>query len=165
MQGLDAFHQHFPTEHATKIALDLIGYYDLHQHPEDPVDISGLLANFDLRFLDLPKTTCGFTLDIDHKIIIALNQDMNTEFTRYVAMHEVGHVACWHPNQLNSCLEGQWAYNMLETEATTVAAYVLLPRQAVSHRSRREIRYIASHYQVPPELVQVRRTLLYRHGY
>lgn len=159
----------FQIESATQKAIDtakgLIQLYDLHRQPHHPVDISPLLAKFDLRFLDLPPTTFGFALALQHKIIIALNDRLSTELTRAVAMHEVGHIACFHPNQLHALQQGQWVNNQLETEATAVAAYTLLPQLAVRGEVATTVEKIAAHYLVPPELVIIRWALFKRAGF
>jgi len=152
------------TDKAIDTALSLIDYYDLHSQPYEPVPLSRILDKFDLRFMDLPDTTCGFTLDVERKIIIALNNRLSTELTRYVAMHEVGHVACWHPNQLNACAKGEGLYDRLETEATTVAAYVLIPQAAIADPLRDTAEEISTCFIVPPELVLIRRALYIRKG-
>jgi Zn-dependent peptidase ImmA (M78 family) len=165
MGGFGNFHFKYNTEKAARTALSLVDYYNLHHNPFETVNTSPLLDKFDLRFLELPDTTCGFTLDVDHKIIIALNNELGTEMTRYVAMHEVGHVACWHPNQLNSCVAGQFMYDQLETEATAVAAYLLVPVVAVQSPVHHILGELAKHYCVPEELVKIRRSLFLRHRF
>ena len=92
------------TPYSVKTATDLIDLYDLHRDPALPVDIAPLLVDFDLRFMDLPPATWGFTLDMERTIIIALNSNLTPDQTRFTAMHEIGHVALWHPNQLNMCV-------------------------------------------------------------
>jgi Zn-dependent peptidase ImmA (M78 family) len=165
MQWFDSFNPQFPTEKAARLSLNLIEHFELHREPTEAIDTSPLLNKFDLRFMELPESTCGFTLDVERKIIIALNHSLTTELTRYVAMHEVGHVACWHPNQLNACEEGRFVYNQLETEATTVAAYLLVPEAAVLRPVLPILKAIANHYAVPPELVRIRRHLYLKHGF
>ena len=157
-------------ERAWSVACELINYYDLHAEPLQAIDLSPLLAKFDLRFLDLPDETYGFTLDSAHQIVIALNDKLTTEQTRFVAAHEVGHIACWHPSPLNNCLQNQWLHNRLEVEASAVAAYLLLPKESISHslldkQGNSRVAEIAASYAVPSELVLVRRVLLNQTGY
>ena len=147
------------TPHAVKTATDLIGLYELHRDPALAVDIAPLLADFDLRFLDLPPATWGFTLDMERKIIIALNSNLTPDQTRFTAMHEIGHVALWHPNQLNMCITDPHAYTLLEAEATTVAAMLLVPQIAAEGSVIGMVEVLAVHYRVPPSLVFIRRSI------
>ena len=155
------------TSAAIERARNLIRQFDLHRNPNEPVDISVLLDKFDVRFLeDLPDTTWGFTLDLNHKIIVAINDKLNADLMRFVAMHEVGHVAMWHPNQLNACVvQGQEAYDRLEAEATTVAAYLLVPRLPVVTElifGNSSVNALAERLLVPTDLVIIRRELCRR---
>jgi Zn-dependent peptidase ImmA (M78 family) len=167
LEAIDKFRPDLVTNHSIETALSLVRLYDLHLKPKQPVDIGPLLESFELRFEeDLPETTWGFTLDLNHKIIITINGNLSTELARYVAVHEIGHVSCWHPNQLHACVQGRVLYDTMETEASTVAAYVLVPREAVTGPplSRKAAVIIAAQYQVPPELVLVRQQLFYLSG-
>lgn len=164
---LDEFKPELVTNHSIETALSLIRLYDLHLNPCQPVDIGRLLECFELRFEeDLPESTWGFTLDLNHKIIITINSNLSTELSRYVAVHEIGHVSCWHPNQLHACVQGRLLYDQMEMEATTVAAYVLVPREAITGPplSLRAAGIIAAEYQVPPDLVLIRQQLFYLSG-
>lgn len=165
--GIDEFRPDLVTNHSIETALSLVRLYDLHLSPKQPVDIGRLLESFELRFEeDLPDTTWGFTLDLNHRIIITINANLSTELARYVAVHEIGHVSCWHANQLHACVQGKVLYDTMETEASTVAAYILVPREAVTGPplSRNAARVLAAHYQVPPELVAIRQQLFYLTG-
>jgi Zn-dependent peptidase ImmA (M78 family) len=153
------FNSKLISPHALETARSLIELYNLHEEPFNAVDVSVLLAQFDLRFIELPDTTFGFTLDMGDKIIIAINQSLDATASRAVAMHEVGHVACWHPNQLNALERGQWIYDQLETEATTVAACLLLPHEGMAKYRRLPAQKIARLYWVPVELVLIRKLI------
>ncbi|HEX2910863.1 MAG TPA: ImmA/IrrE family metallo-endopeptidase [Chloroflexia bacterium] len=150
-----------------QVAYKLIKTYKLHHQPGEMIDITPLLAYFDLREMDLPEHIYVFTLDLEsaeHKIIIALNSTLDTCQSRFVAAHELRHVALWHPNQFNQCVMGQALFNQLEKEATALAAYLLLPRQTVAFGltgANNEILLdkIADWYKMPPQLVLVRRAL------
>lgn len=164
---LDEFKPELVTNHSIETALSLIRLYDLHHNPQKAVAIARLLECFELRFEeDLPDTTWGFTLDLNYKIIIMINGNLSTELARYVAVHEIGHVCCWHPNQLHACVQGRLLYNTMETEATTVAAYVLIPRAAITGPplSKRAATIVAAEYQVPPDLVIIRQQLFFLSG-
>jgi hypothetical protein len=145
---------------AVQTAQDLIKFYDLHGMPGKPVDLTKLLDKFELREMELPKTTWGFTLDVGYKIVIVINQALSPELKRYVAMHEVGHVGLWHPNQLHSCVVGKAEYDHLENEATMVAAYLLVPAEAVAEPfTLVRLGELAECYSVPSELILMRRGL------
>ena len=155
-------------ERAYIAAKTLIAYFRLHQNPWEMVDVGQLLANYDLRFLDLPETIWGFTLQLDDTATtIAINQKLNSEQTRYVAVHEIGHIACAHPNQFHNCLQEQKHPTQEEFEANIVAAYLLIPHQVMvaaltpdpTALSDREIEEISGHYLVPPDLVLLRQEL------
>ncbi|HEX2915340.1 MAG TPA: ImmA/IrrE family metallo-endopeptidase [Chloroflexia bacterium] len=153
-----------------KVALNLIEGYGLHREPQRMVDLSPLFGAIDLRFMQMPEELYGFTLDLQEKLIVGLNDELDERQTRFVAAHELGHIAMWHPNQFNHCLQGGWFYTKLEKEATAVAAYLLVPREVVakglldSHR-RSLVEGLAAHYKVPPQLMLVRRALLAATGY
>jgi hypothetical protein len=165
MLHITGFDYKLVTRHAIETARQLIELYDLHRNPDHATDILPMLAGFDMRFLELPDTTWGFTLEVGPKIVIAINQTLTTPQTRYVAMHEVGHLACDHPNSLHASEEGQWLTDQLETEATTVAAFLLIPHEAVADPTRyRNITELARRYLVPPELAAIRRVLYQRTG-
>ena len=119
LEVIDEFRPDLVTNHSIETALSLVRLYDLHHNPKEPVDIGLLLESFELRFEeDLPDTTWGFTLDLNHRIIITINANLSTELARYVAVHEIGHVSCWHPNQLHACVQGKVLYDTMETEAS-----------------------------------------------
>ena len=167
LEVIDEFRPDLVTNHSIETALSLVRLYDLHHNPKEPVDIGLLLESFELRFEeDLPDTTWGFTLDLNHRIIITINANLSTELARYVAVHEIGHVSCWHPNQLHACVQGKVLYDTMETEASTVAAYILVPREAVTGPplSRKAAVVLAARYKVPPELVAIRQQLFYLTG-
>lgn len=166
MLDLINFDYQFVTSRALDTARSLIELYDLHAHPRQPTEIVGLLTHFEVRFYDdLPDTTWGFSLDLGRKIIIGINNQLNTAQTRYVAMHEVGHIACYHPNQLHTAQMHQWLCDQLETEATTVAALLLVPHDALASPGRyQSISELAQRYLVPPELAAIRRVLYQRTG-
>ena len=155
-------------ERAFLAAKSLIGYFDLHRSPWSIVDVDQLLENYDLRFLDLPEAIWGFTLLLDDTATtIAINQKLTAEQGRYVAVHEIGHIACGHPNQFHNCLQEQWHQDQEEFEANIVAAYLLIPQQFMSTTltpnnlplSDFEIEEIAEHFMVPPDLVILRQEL------
>jgi Zn-dependent peptidase ImmA (M78 family) len=79
-------------------------------------------------------------------------------------MHEAGHVALWHPNQLHACLvEGQEAYDQLESDATAFAAAILIPRLTfVRERiyGKATLEKLAERFVVPTELMCSGRELL-----
>ena len=163
---------HQAVERAAQIARGLVEDYELHKEPTgEPVNISNLLINFDLRFLDLPASTHGFTVDMGHAgIIIAINDKLDTAQTRFVAAHEIGHTALWHPNQLNACIKGQWLYDQLEVEASAVAAFLLVPGQIVcggllDQFGKSRVESLAKQYAVPTELILIRRALYAQLGY
>lgn len=160
----NAFAQFNPTlvkSSAIERARSLISQFNLHTNPTEPVPLDRLLDKFDVRFMeDLPTETWGFTLDVGRKIIIAINDRLDAPLTRYVSMHEVGHVALWHPNQLHARLvDGEAAYDELETAADVVAAYLLIPRLALVTDyilGNTTLEELAARLIVPPELVAIR---------
>jgi Zn-dependent peptidase ImmA (M78 family) len=155
---------------AWEVAAGLIESYELHRQPNELIDLSPLLALFDLRFLELSERMRGFALDTGDKIIIAINDRLSGEESRFVAAHEVGHIALWHPNSLNNCLENQWLYNQLEKEASALAAFLLLPAQTVStslfdSQGQSRVEELAQRYVVPSELILLRRALYAQIGH
>lgn len=163
MLQITGFDARLITSQAIETAQQLIELYDLHRNPDQPTDILPMLSGLDVRFLELPETSWGFTLEVGPTIVIAINQDLSTPQTRYVAMHEIGHLSCFHPNTLHAAEEGQWLTDQLETEATTVAALLLIPHAAVADRTRyRTINELARRYMVPPELAAIRRVIYQR---
>ena len=70
-------------QRAWERASGLIEHYQLHQEVDQAVDITPLLGCFDLRFMTLPANTQGFALDLGDQIIIALNDKLTTEQTRF----------------------------------------------------------------------------------
>ncbi|HEX2910860.1 MAG TPA: ImmA/IrrE family metallo-endopeptidase [Chloroflexia bacterium] len=168
-----SLHPQADYQKVVRVAYRLIETYNLHRHPGEMIDIASLFTYFDLRIMDLPPHIYGFTLDLerpDSKIIIALNSTMDTCQTRFVAGHELGHVALWHESQFNECVMGKALFNRLEKEATALSAYLLLPRQTVAQGltgANNEILLdkIADWYKVPPQLVLVRRALYAATGY
>lgn len=159
------FNYNYVSVTALETAQHLISLYDLHQQADRPVDLAGLIESFELRELDLPATTWGFTLDMGHKIIIAVNQTLSPAHKRFVAVHEIGHVACWHPNQLHACEQHPEKNDQLETEANTIAALLLVPQSAVAQPlGLSRTQHLAENYHVPPELILIRRGLLLATG-
>ena len=162
-------------ERSAKVATGLIEEYQLHSpaslKPGESVDLSLLLVNFDLRFLELPASTHGFTVDMGERgIIIAINDKLDAAQTRFVAGHEIGHTALWHPNQLNACIKGQWFYDHLEVEASTVAALLLVPGSAVAEglfnqEGKSRVETLAHQFVVPSEVILIRRALYAQLGY
>ncbi len=155
-------------ERAYIAAKTLIAYFNLHQNPWEMVDVGQLLENYDLRLLDLPEAIWGFTLQLDDTATtIAINQKLTADQARYVAVHEIGHIACAHPNQFHNCLQEEWHQNQQEFEANIVAAYLLIPHLVMATAltleapslSDTEIEEIAGHYFVPPDLVILRQEL------
>ncbi|HEX2913710.1 MAG TPA: ImmA/IrrE family metallo-endopeptidase [Chloroflexia bacterium] len=155
-------------DQAFKAAKTLIAYFNLHQNPDEMVDIGQLFETYDLRFLELPEAIWGFTLQLDDTATtIAINQKLTSEQTRYVAVHEIGHIACAHPNQFHNCLQEQVLSSQEEFEANIVAAYLLIPHLALattllggtSSLSEVEIEELSRHYLVPHELVILRQEL------
>lgn len=155
-------------ERAYLAAQTLISYFNLHQKPWEIVDVGRLLENYDLRLLDLPEAIWGFTLLLDDTATtIAINQRLSAEQARYVAVHEIGHIACAHPNQFHNCLQEQRHQSQAEFEANVVAAYLLIPEKFMANTltpnnsplSDFEIEEIANHYLVPPDLVILRQEL------
>ena len=155
-------------ERAYLAAKTLIGYFGLHKNPWNIVDVGQLLENYDLRFLDLPEAIWGFTLLLDDTATtIAINQNLTPEQSRYVAVHEIGHIACGHPNQFHNCLQEEWHQTQEEFEANIVAAFLLIPHTFMettltpnnSPLSDDEVEEIAMHYMAPPDLVILRQEL------
>jgi Zn-dependent peptidase ImmA (M78 family) len=56
-------------------------------------------------------------------------------------------------------------YDQLETEATTVAALVLLPKLVVTEPVLPVLELLANFYQVPSELVLIRKVLYQETGF
>ena len=158
------FDYQFVTGNVLETARSLISLFGLHDQPHDIINISPLFDRFDLRFMDLPPTTLGFALETDTTITIAVNDSLSTQQTRYVALHEIGHIACWHPERLHKCLDGEPTLDRHETEAITVAALVLIPQVAVMNLIPKRIPQVAARYLVPLELVIVRRGLYLHSG-
>jgi Zn-dependent peptidase ImmA (M78 family) len=155
-------------DRAFNAAKTLIAYFNLHQNPFEMVDVGPLFQTYDLRFLELPEAIWGFTLQLDDTATtIAINQKLTSEQTRYVAVHEIGHIACAHPNQFHNCLQEQWLPSQEEFEANIVAAFLLIPHLALATTlpgstaslGEVEIEELSSHYLVPHELVLLRQEL------
>jgi Zn-dependent peptidase ImmA (M78 family) len=156
-------------DRAFKTAKDLIASFNLHENPAEMVDVGRLFENYDLRFLELPQAIWGFTLLLDDTATtIAINEKLTAEQTRYVAVHEIGHIACAHPNQFHNCLQEQGGLpSPEEFEANCVAAYLLIPHLALATTllgnadslSELEIAELSKHYLVPPELIILRQEL------
>ena len=155
-------------QRASIAAKTLIAYFNLHQNPWEMVDVGRLLDNYDLRILDLPEAIWGFTLQLDDTATtIAINQKLTADQARYVAVHEIGHIACAHPNQFHNCLQEPWQPTHEEFEANIVAAYLLIPHLVMSTTlkpeapslSNNDIEEIAHHYLVPTDLVLLRQEL------
>lgn len=153
---------------AFNAAKTLIAYFNLHENPFEMVDVGQLFQTYDLRFLELPEAIWGFTLQLDDTATtIAINQKLTSEQTRYVAVHEIGHIACAHPNQFHNCLQEQWLPSQEEYEANSVAAYLLIPHLALEATlgdstaplSAVEIEELSRHYRVPHETVILRQEL------
>jgi len=170
MQQNEAFSQfnyNLVKSSAIERARSLIHQFDLHHNPAEAVDVGVLLEKFDVRVLeDLPDSTWGFTLGLENKIIIAINERLDAPLSRYVAMHEVGHVALWHPNQLHArVVGGPDSEDELETAADVVAAYLLIPRLILVTElifGTASVEQLAARLIVPPELVQIRKELCLR---
>lgn len=155
-------------ERAYIAAKTLIAYFNLHARPWEMVDVGRLFENYDLRFLDLPEAIWGFTLQLDDTATtIAINQKLTSDQTRYVAVHEIGHIACAHSNQFHNCLQEQWQPTQEEFEANIVAAYLLIPHYALTTTlagrsaslTDTQVEDISMHYLVPPDLVLLRQEL------
>lgn len=166
IQGFPRFDFNLVTNGAIQRARSLVREFDLHHDLDTPVDIGQLLDKFEVRLMeDLPASTWGFTLDLNHKIIVALNDQLDAPLLRFVAMHEIGHVAMWHPNQLHACVvEGQATYDRFEAEATTIAALVLVPRLTLLTElifGTTSLEKLAARLLVPPALIAIRHELYY----
>ena len=170
MQRFPKFDYSLVTFCSIEKALDLVQHFDLHNIPDGPIDISALWDWFDVRVMDLPLATWGFTMDMaQNGIVIAVNRLLPPSRQLFTFGHEVGHVLMHHPDQLLTCLTGsqeeQVDYNRLEVEATTIAAYLLIPQKAVIENLHcYGIKHIASEYMVPEELVVIRWVLYKRTG-
>lgn len=165
-QDFPAFDFKLVSNEAILRARSLIREFDLHRNWETYVDIGGLLTKFEVRLMeDLPASTWGFTLDLKDKIIVALNDQLDAPLLRFVAMHEIGHVTMWHPDQLQACVvESQATYDRFEAEATTIAALVLVPRLPLLADlvfGSLSVEELAARLLVPPALVRIRHELYF----
>lgn len=148
------------TARACRVAEGLITQFDLHRDPASQITISPLLHGIDLRFEDdLPLRTWGFTLDMGPKIVIAVNARLTSAQTRFTALHEIGHIALWHPDQVHAYIADPAEYSLMEAEATTVAALILVPGIAGTGHVLPMVERLATHYDVPPSLILIRRAI------
>jgi Zn-dependent peptidase ImmA (M78 family) len=105
---------------------------------------------------------------------VVLEDFFTPEQTRYVAVHEIGHIACAHPNQFHNCLQEQAGLpSSEEFEANCVAAYLLIPHLALATTlmgyadslSESEIEELSKLYLVPPDLIILRQELFKQTAY
>lgn len=150
-------------------AQELIAAYGLHTRPVGPVDLAPLLEGVEVRVVALPARIEGFALDMGDKLIVTLSESLAPARRRFVLAHEVGHLVLAHSTSLSLCGKGRWLHNRQEKEATALAAFLLLPAEAVAaglfHPARgSRVEELAALYHVPAEIVLVRRALYAQFG-
>lgn len=148
------------TRQSIEKAIELANHYELHQKPNEPANISVLWDYFKMYILDMPVSTWGFTMDMGEMgITIAINNLLTPTQQLFTFAHELGHVLMHHTDRLNTCLTDEQemqAKILFEVEATTVAAYLLIPSQAVANGGKFDVSEVVRHYLVPPELAIIR---------
>jgi hypothetical protein len=150
----------------------LIKKHKLHGRGAEPVDLSPLLEEFKTTYSDLPPDVEAalvrwrahghtFTRLLYHP---DLRDPGHTARRRYAGAHELAHAICehrgdlymiWragdHPNDADLYID-----RCQEQECDRVAAYLLIPMEALREMAGMDANYIAGVLDVPAHLVPLR---------